>query len=175
MKKATDQELSAAEAYSLAAAYCSKGERCASDVEKYLKKKGCTETSEVINDLRREGFIDDRRYAAAFARDKAKFNGWGRARIRSELFARSIPAAAVQEALALIDSDAYGEKLAKLLAAKARSLRGAGYSELRQKCLNAAIAKGYEPGEAVRAFDELKDGFDFAAGDYIDDAYLPDE
>ena len=52
----------------------------------------------VLNVLVEEKFVDDRRYAAAFARDKSTIAGWGAVKIRYMLSAKGISKDSISEA-----------------------------------------------------------------------------
>ena len=59
---------------------CARSEQCPYDIAKKLRAKALSEADihKVIDELRRRRFIDERRFAASFARDKVRFAGWGR-------------------------------------------------------------------------------------------------
>ena len=67
------------------AAKCSVSEQCLSDVEAKLKRYDLSEEerTRILQHLVEEKYIDDKRYAEAFVRDKYRFNKnkkwhWGR-------------------------------------------------------------------------------------------------
>ena len=68
-----------------AARLCSKSEKCSSEIRDKLNQWGMPESEidRAITSLEKEKFIDDRRYAGYFVRDKLKFNRWeiGRAHV----------------------------------------------------------------------------------------------
>jgi regulatory protein len=75
------------ELYGKASSYCSKSERCISDVNQYLSKY-CQDfdlINEVCNLLVKENYIDEQRYSNAFVNDKFKFSGWGKIKISYSL------------------------------------------------------------------------------------------
>ena len=111
----------------------------------------------VVEALVADRFVDEARYAAAFAREKAALTGWGPVKIRYALAAKGIPRETVVQALEEIDDPAAGRKMEAVLRTKYRTL--AGDPQVRLKLLKFALGRGYEY-EAVR---ELVDRI--AAGD----------
>lgn len=111
----------------------------------------------VVEALVADRFVDEARYAAAFAREKAALTGWGPVKIRYALAAKGVPRETVAQALEEIDDPAAGRKMEAVLRTKYRTL--AGDPQVRLKLLKFALGRGYEY-EAVR---ELVDRI--AAGD----------
>ncbi len=96
----------------------------------------------VVEALVAEGYVDDRRYAAAFARDKSALAGWGPVKIRSALLARGVPREVVLDALGEIDADRAAARLEKVLEAKWRTLRDDPQGRL--KLIRFALSRGYD-------------------------------
>ena len=79
---------------------CSKREYCESDIRKKLSQAMAKDdgesdiasdiraADEIIIALKKDRFLDDRRYAEAFARDKSSISGWGKVKIRHALAAK---------------------------------------------------------------------------------------
>ena len=72
----------------------------------------------IVGALVEDGYADDRRYAAAFAREKSSITGWGPVKIRMALSAKGISGEMADEALLEIDSGRADAKLEKLLQTK---------------------------------------------------------
>lgn len=106
------------------ASLCARAEQCSSDILKKLRRAGLSssESQEIIDYLKQHRFISDQRFAEVFARDKVRFAGWGRYKIRQALRAKAIPDGLIQSALASVDEADYVEALEKAMLAKARSL-----------------------------------------------------
>ena len=93
---------------------CSRQECCTSDllgkaVRRLDGDRAAAE--EVVQALVADGFADNRRFAAVFAREKASITGWGPVKIRQALAAKGIPREAIDEALPEIDSERASAKL----------------------------------------------------------------
>ncbi len=123
---------------------CSRREYCRSEMmKKALAALDGDEAaaSEVIKDLISEKYIDDLRYASAFARDKSSIAGWGEVKIRYMLSAKGVSKDVIDEALEEIDGGKAADRLARILEVKAKSLKGD--PQIRLKLLRFALGRGY--------------------------------
>ena len=124
---------------------CSKAEYCRADVyRKALKDlEGDAEAAgKVVEQLVADKYVDDARYASAYAREKAGLQGWGPVKIRFQLRAKGVSDADIASALQEIEPEKADARLEKLLAAKARTLEGD--PQFRLKLLKFALSRGYE-------------------------------
>ncbi len=135
---------------------CSKKECCSSEVfrKAFQRLEGDRKAAEeVVAALVKDSFVDDRRYAAAFAREKSALTGWGTIKIRQALLAKGISRSDIDEALPEIDSERAASRLRKLLEAKWKLLEGDPYS--RFKLLKYALSRGYEYSEVEDLVAEI--------------------
>ena len=126
-------------------AQCAKREYCTADVRRKALQRlefDAAAAEAVVASLVSDGYVDDRRYAAAFARDKSSLSGWGPVKIRSALLARGIDRAVVLEALEEIDPERAASRLEKVLEAKWRTLRDDPQGRL--KLIRFALSRGYD-------------------------------
>ena len=141
-------------------ALCSRSEQCSADIlSKLLKTFDGDEekAQEVLEALKADKFLDDARYATAFARDKARLDGWGPVKIRFKLRSKGVPEAAIEEGLSQIDSDEAEEKLYKLVLAKRKTLEGD--PQIKLKLLKYALGRGYSYEQVAPAVEKaLADG-----------------
>lgn len=107
---------------------------------------------EIVASLVADGFVDERRYAAAFARDKSSLAGWGPIKIRQMLRAKGIPDETIREALGDIDPERADDKLRRLLDAKRRTLEGDPAMKL--KLIRFALSRGYDYDAVEKALKE---------------------
>ena len=105
-----------------AEAYCVTAERCVSEVRNKLIQWGVPQEvmNNIIKRLLEERFIDEGRYAKAYAREKHRFQHWGRMKIMQALKIKQISSDLVDEALADLDREDYMESLSFLLQKKAK-------------------------------------------------------
>lgn len=125
---------------------CSKGEHCESEIREKLFKWGIdnADRDDIIDYLYENKFIDDQRFAHAFANDKVKFNAWGRIKISLALRQKRIPTYIIDQAINEIDLQIYRQNLHSLVVARAKIYDIADYTQ-RNNVYRQLIAKGYEP------------------------------
>ncbi len=128
--------------------YCAHAEKCISEVEKKLTDWGFPEEiiPEVLEHLQKEKFIDQERYAIAFARDKFRFNKWGKIKISLALRQKNISSQTISSALNEIPEKEYTELLTELLLAKAKEIKRKESDPYKQKAklFNFAQSRGFE-------------------------------
>lgn len=124
---------------------CSMQEKCPADILLLLKRWGVgTEHQEdIIISLKKDKFIDEGRYAAAFVRDKVKFDHWGFLKIIYFLKQKGIPRNVVDEACKAIDRDDYAIMIKKELDKKKKTLTGKR-REVAAKLARYGSSRGYE-------------------------------
>ena len=138
---------------------CSRMEYCSRDIyRKALKAlEGDAEAAErIVASLRADRFVDDLRYASAFAREKASLQGWGPVKISFQLRGKGIPEETVRAALEEIDEGKAASKLEKVVADKYRLLRED--PQCRLKLLKFALGRGYNYDEASAAVEKAMKG-----------------
>lgn len=141
-----------------AEAYCSTAEHCRSEVRAMLERHGAEkpDIESIINNLVKEGFIDESRYARAFVHDKVRFAKWGRVKIAQALWQKRIPQDITDSALESIDYDEYLAALRDVVKAKFRTVKGATEYERKMKTMRSVCSRGYEPA-LVRKLLDLSD------------------
>lgn len=130
---------------------CAKQECCSADMlQKALKALDFDRAAarEVVDALVKDKYVDDARYAAAFAREKASITGWGPIKIRYALAGKGIKGETVDNALEEIDPGRADAKLRKLLENKWKILREDPQGKL--KLIKFALSRGYEY-ESIKA------------------------
>lgn len=129
--------------------YCAFQERCRQEVSIKLEQLGIKDDSEkekIIRQLEKKGFVDERRYAKAFARDKFRLHQWGKIKIGMALQGKNIPQHLIDEALAEIDSAEYAQTLKSLLKKKEAALEDIGDAFIKKNRLAGYLeSKGFEP------------------------------
>lgn len=135
---------------------CSRREYCSSDI---MKKAAAAldgdedMAAEIVSKLIDEKYIDDLRYASAFARDKSSISGWGEVKIRYMLSAKGIARDVISEALGEVDDAKKVDRLEKLMENKARSLKGD--AQARLKMLRFGMGRGYRYDEVAEVTDRI--------------------
>jgi len=135
---------------------CSKAEYCRADVyRKALKDlEGDAEAAgKVVEQLVADKYVDDARYASAYAREKAGLQGWGPVKIRFQLRAKGVSEADIASALQDVEPEKAEAKLQKILEAKARTLQGD--PQFRLKLLKFGLGRGYNYDEVESAVSKI--------------------
>lgn len=147
------------------AARCSTSEQCLSDVEAKLKRYDLSEEerTRILQYLVEEKYIDDKRYAEAFVRDKYRFNKWGRIKIAQGLRMKGIDNGTVNVAMGVIDETEYLHILRELIKAKRKSIRGKSDYEVNGKLIRFAIGRGFEFA-AIRSCMDVDENYDDSEG-----------
>ncbi|MCQ2149211.1 MAG: RecX family transcriptional regulator [Bacteroidales bacterium] len=126
-------------------AQCAKREYCVKEIRaKALKalEGDAASADELVRLLVEDRFVDDRRYASAFARDKASLTGWGPLKIRFALRAKGVSEQDISAALSEVDGDRADERRARLAQTKMTAL--AADPRRRLKLLKFLLGRGYE-------------------------------
>lgn len=135
---------------------CSRREYCRQDImKKVLAALGgdADEAERILDRLVEEKYLDDLRYASAYARDKSSIAGWGATKIRYMLASKGIDRETVAAALQEVDEDKASDRLEKLLVGKVRSLKDD--PRRRMKLLRFALGRGYQYDEAAEVIGRL--------------------
>ncbi|MEZ5072745.1 MAG: regulatory protein RecX [Bacteroidales bacterium] len=140
-----------------AAALCSRQERCSGDIREKLRQWGLSEpdAEQIIAVLIREQFVDDDRYARFYVRDKFRFNGWGRIKIRHALRQKGVNGDGIERALEELDAEAYEGTCRELIQQKNRSLRDENPYQRKGKLYRFAQSRGFENDLISRILNDV--------------------
>lgn len=125
--------------------------------------------TKAVSSLVADRYVDDARYACAFARDKAVISGWGPVKIRRSLAVKGVEKDIIDEALAAVDLHESSDKMEKVLRTKLMSLSSSlsrksgkvpsGKLPMRQdlkiRLLRFAAGRGYGYEEAAPVVERL--------------------
>ncbi len=124
---------------------CAKREYCRSDIFKKALTafEGDKDAAgRLVDSLVGDRFVDDARYAAAFAREKARLSGWGPAKISFALTGKGISKDVIQAAVTAVDPDEADSRMVSVLEAKYRALKGDPQEKF--KLIKFGLTRGYE-------------------------------
>ncbi len=136
---------------------CSRSEKCTGDASVLLEKWGITEATRasILQTLVEQRYIDNRRYAAAFVRDKMVHNKWGRRKIFDALRMKRLPSDVIEEALSAIPSETEQEQLIIILRRKQGSVKAETKYQKRDKLVRYALSKGFLLEDILEVIDEI--------------------
>lgn len=135
---------------------CSRAEYCASDMyRKALKdlEGDSSAAARVVAALKADKYVDDARYASAFAREKSSLQGWGPVKIRFQLRAKGISDDDISSGMAEIESSKADAKLRRLIEDKYKVL--AGDPQCKLKLLKYVLSRGYEYDQVREIIEQL--------------------
>lgn len=135
---------------------CSRREYCIYDIRKKLNVQlegNSEDVQKVIDVLVKERYVDDSRYASAYARDKSSISGWGPTKIRYMLSSKGISKDIIAQAMEEIDSSRAQSRLDKLMENKFRTLKDD--PQCRLKMLRFGLGRGYDYEEVASVIDKL--------------------
>ncbi len=127
--------------------YCAYQERCHSEVRQKLLDLGCygEELEEAIGILIEENFLNEERFAIAYAGGKFRMQSWGKVKIRQHLKQKQVSEYCINKGLNSIEDNDYYNRLATLFEKKNDTLRAERNQwRRRQKITAYLLQKGYE-------------------------------
>lgn len=127
--------------------YCAYQERCHSEVRQKLLDLGCygEDLEEAIGILIEENFLNEERFAIAYAGGKFRIQSWGKVKIRQHLKQKQVSEYCINKGLNSIDEKDYHNRLVTLFDKKALSLSAEKNQwRKRQKIAAYLIQKGFE-------------------------------
>ena len=126
--------------------HCSRTERCSFDLTQKLKRENfsSSEVEWIIDKLIDDNFINNERYADAFANDHFKFKSWGRNKIKSHLYSKRIPSPFIEKAIKRIDEEEYLLTIQTLIQQKKAQLIKGSKTEKKAKIVRYMTNKGFE-------------------------------
>lgn len=127
--------------------YCAYQERSHSEVRDKLFNLGVWKKDHdaIIATLIEENYLNEERFAIAFAGGKFRMKQWGRVRIKYELKQRQVSDYSIRKALRQIEEPVYLQTLQQLATSKYALLKGDQYLVRKKKTIDYLIQKGYEP------------------------------
>lgn len=154
MSKRTKKTLSIDAALLRLRKYCAFTERTTEEVKKKMVGYGLSDEDKrvALEKLVKEGFINETRFASAFAGGKFRIKKWGRKKIEVEMRRKGLPDELINKGLKELKEEDYVVALDELLKRKwAQILRkepaDADYEtrlKNKQKLMRYGIQKGYE-------------------------------
>lgn len=145
-----------ARALELAVGHLSRRDRTAAEVRRHLAGKNVSDgaAEAAVAELIRMGYLDDARYARAFAEDRRALDSWGSERIERRLRELGVDRDLVAEVVAGRDGVDEVEAALGLLRRRCREVPA--NERARERALGMLVRKGYDlelAYDAVRAFE----------------------
>lgn len=143
--------------------YCAFQERTHQEVKQKLAGYGLSWSvaNELVSKLIEEGFLNEERFARAFAGGRFRMKGWGKRKITIELKKRGISDYSIKAALREeIPVEAYEQTVSKILLKKWASLKGPGNTEYvkQAKTRQYLLSRGFENDIINKAMKNFLNG-----------------
>lgn len=160
-----------------ATALCASSEHCCHDLREKLRRWGATEmeSEEIMDYLISEKYIDEERFCRAYAKDKMRYNHWGRLKIDQGMRMLGLDAAWRRQALSELPEEEYLDILTRLLQSKARSVKAKNAYDRQAKLMRFALGRGFESSLIRDCMPEEETDEDEACPDDFDRQPFPDE
>jgi len=126
--------------------YCAYQERCHQEVRSKLLsiKIYGDELEEIISELIKDNYLNEERFACAFARGKFRMKMWGRNKIKQHLQIKRITSYCVRKAMEEIEEEEYIGTLDLILQKQLMKYEHLNSLVARDKAIQYAISRGYE-------------------------------
>lgn len=135
------------QAYEKISSYCAYQERSHKEVRNKLYEYGLHrgEVDELLSRLITDGFLNEQRFAKAFAGGKFRIKKWGRNKIVHELEAHGVAPKCIRLGLNEINATDYKKTLLQLVSKKLAETKEENPFKRRNLVARFVIGKGYEP------------------------------
>ncbi|MBR2015932.1 MAG: RecX family transcriptional regulator [Prevotella sp.] len=124
---------------------CSTAEHCSHEMIEKMQRWQLTDDAQarIIEYLVKEKYIDDERYARFFAKDKIRYNKWGRRKVEQAMWLKHIDGDIQRDVLDDIDDEEYLAVLRPLLKTKRKSVKASSDYEMNMKLIRFAMGRGF--------------------------------
>jgi regulatory protein len=139
--------------------FCVYQERCHKEVKEKLYSLGLykPQVELLLSRLVEENFLNEERFATAYAGGKFRINKWGRVKIRYELKQKGVGDYCIRKALQSIEKDDYNQTLKKLFEKKLTEVKERDPYKKTGQIQAYLMQKGYEPEEIRKILREKLD------------------
>ncbi len=140
--------------------FCSYQERSHQEVKDKLYGYGLykKEVELLLTQMIEENYLNEERYAVAFAGGKFRIKKWGRVKIKYELKQKRVSDYCIREALSSIAEEDYRKTMRALFQQKKQSLnREKNLFVKKQKLRSFLLQRGFEPALIMELMQQWRD------------------
>lgn len=158
------------EVYNLSLSYIETKLRTEVELKEYLMKKLFSESliDEVIDRLKSEGYIDEKKYVTAYVNDKVNLSNKGPFNIRRELLDLGISENIIDEYLNTISYDEWRDKLSNIVSKRVNIMKNKSLYMIKNKLKVDLFNLGYQS----ELIDELLSNINKNDEDVLNKEYL---
>ena len=126
--------------------FCAYQERSQQEVREKLVKMGIAsdDLEDIIVFLISENFLNEERFAIAYAGGKFRVKHWGKLKIKNALRLKGTSEPCIRKALQLIDQETYTQVLKKEIKRKSKEISESNVIKKTNKLAAYLIGKGFE-------------------------------
>ncbi|PQJ20124.1 regulatory protein RecX [Nonlabens tegetincola] len=137
--------------------YCAYQERCHKEVVEKLRKMNMIQLAidEVVGHLIEHDFLNETRFASAFARGKFRIKSWGKQRIIRELKMRGLNDRTIKVGLQEIEPEDYYHVFDTLSRKRNNQLKEKDKYKRRKKLADYLLYRGWESNLVYEKIQEL--------------------
>jgi len=139
--------------------YCAYQERSQQEVRDKLYEWGLypTQVENIITRLIESNFLNEARFAVAYATGKFRQKGWGKVKIKQGLNLKKVSEPLIKKALSSIDGDDYLRMLTRVIEKKAVLIKEKEPYKRRYKLQQYAMSRGFEGDLIADVLKEMVD------------------
>ena len=136
---------------------CARAERSSGDAMRLMATWQVPEgdRQRVLQQLIRDRFIDDSRYAEAFVREKSNLSAWGEYKIRATLRRKGISDEIINNALQQMPTEQNIERLTERLKRKMRTIKYDTTYQLKTKLIRHALSLGFTMDDVLKCVEDV--------------------
>lgn len=136
---------------------CARAERSSGDAMRLMATWMVSEGDRqgVLQQLIKDRFIDDSRYAEAFVREKSNLSAWGEYKIRATLCRKGIADEIINNALLQMPTEQNIERLTERLKRKMRTIKYDTTYQLKTKLIRHALSLGFSMDDVLKCVEEV--------------------
>ena len=151
------KEITEKEALQKLGALCSRSEHCTFEMQEKMKRWGLNEQTQtrIIATLIKGKYIDDERFARAFANDKVRYNKWGKRKVEQALWMKHIPKEISDPIFEEIEDGLYMETLLPLMQSKYKTIKAKNDYERSMKLIRFAMGRGFSIDLIHKCIDKM--------------------
>lgn len=157
-KQKNNRMITVEKAYETMARACARKEYAPFDIAVKLQRLELPErgVDKIIERLKKEKYLDEKRFVRSYIHDKLQFNRWGRKKITLMLRQKKLPQALIDEAFAELPDTMTEELLLPLLEKKWKSLKEGTDYEKRGKLIRYALGRGFSMDEVMDCMAKMQ-------------------
>lgn len=138
--------------------WCAYQERAQQETRNKLWEYGLAsdEIEQIISQLIQENYLNEERFAVAFAGGKFRIKKWGKNKIKQELKMRKVSDYCIQKALNQINGNDYFVTLEKIIVKKNQEIKESNKIKKQYKIIKYLMSRGFEQDVIMDAIKNLE-------------------